>query len=275
MIMHSTPRQLAFALAALLTVPVAASAGPKQDARAHIAKATKAHVAGKFEVALVHLEAAYKLDPQPELLFAIAQVYVKLAKCSDAITYYERFLAITKDPDAKAVVMQAIETCKAQLPAPDPTPLPTPEPPPPDPKPDPKPDPTPVAPPEEPRPAPFATATARSVREAGGTPWYKDKLGDTLVIGGVTAVVVGVAMYGGAVSDLDEAESAPTLTRYDELVDRAHSKRTFSAVLLGGGAALVGAGVVRYIVRDRGAASSSVGMVPAQGGGLVTWIGRF
>jgi len=271
MIMQPTPRHLGYALAALLvTVPLVASGGPKQDARARIARATKAHEAGKFDVALVELEAAYKLDPQPELLFAIAQVYVKLDKCGEAITYYERFLSITKDPDARAVVTQAIETCKAQLPPPAPTP---PEPRPPEPPPEPKP----VAPPPaiEPRPAPFAAGPSRSVRESGGTPWYKDKLGDTLVIGGVTAVVVGVVMYRGAVSDLDAAEGSQSLTRYDELVDSAHSKRTFSVALLGGGAALVGAGVVRYLVRDRGTASTGVGMVPAQGGGLVTWMGRF
>ena len=259
----------------LIVVPSFAHAGPKQQAKGHVAKATKAHQAGKFDVALVELQAAYKLDPEPELLFAIAQVYVKLGNCPLAIPFYEKFLAATKDPDAKPVVTQAIEAC-APPPVvkvePEPRPEPKPEPiPEPRPEPKPEPKPAPVIKTERPFEPGRAEITARP------RPWYKDRLGDALVIGGAIATVAGVVMYTAARADLDTAESAPTLVRYNELVDDAHSKRTISLVLVGGGAAFVGAGVIRYLLRDNGTSSRSrgVGMVPATGGGLVTWTGRF
>src|SRR5262249_54336300 len=107
----------------LVVAPVAAFAGPKQEADRHVAKATKLHGEGKFDDALVELEAAYKLDPKPELLYAIGQVDVKLGKCEDAKTAYEKFLVVTKDRKAGTIVRQAIAACKpaaAAVPEPPP-----------------------------------------------------------------------------------------------------------------------------------------------------------
>ena len=42
-----------------------ALAGSKEDARAHVAKATRAHKEARYEDARVELEAAYALDPKP------------------------------------------------------------------------------------------------------------------------------------------------------------------------------------------------------------------
>jgi hypothetical protein len=95
------------------------------------------------------------------------------------------------------------------------------------------------------------------------------------VLGGAVAGVFGLVVYVGARADLDTAEAASRLTRYDELVDRARTKRTFSVLLIGGGAALIGAGVVHFFVHDRRTESRGVGVVPTSGGGLVTWTGRF
>ena len=108
--------------------------------------------------------------------------------------------------------------------------------------------------------------------------WYKDKLGDGLVLGGVAAVVVGLVEYRSALSDLDAAENrthTTTLARYNQLVDRAHGKRTASIVLTGAGGALIAAGVARYILHDRSTEVRGVGVAPAHGGGVVTYLGRF
>ena len=56
--------------------------------------------------------------------------------------------------------------------------------------------------------------------------------------------------YLGARSDLDEAESAADLNTYEDRVDSAHTKRTFSVVLFAGGAVAVGAGIAHYMLRD-------------------------
>src|SRR5689334_10663624 len=109
---------------ALLALPLTALAGPKEKAQAqkHMDKATEAHQAGKYDVALSELQAAYTLDPQPDLLYAIGQVYVKLGKCEDAIASYEKFLAANPPADAAGLANEAITACKAQLAPPPPPP---------------------------------------------------------------------------------------------------------------------------------------------------------
>jgi len=130
------------------------------------------------------------------------------------------------------------------------------------------------APPAQPF-APTATAPVAAGRRA---PWYKDKLGDGLVLGGIVATVVGLVEYSGALSDLDTAEnrmSTTTLARYNELVDSAHGKRTASVVLVGAGGALITAGIVHYVLHGRTTESHTIGVAPTNGGSVVTYEGRF
>jgi len=65
---------------------------PKAEAQAHVHASEKLFQAGKYQDALGELTTAYALDPQPGLLYAIAQVHVKLGECAEAITWYQRFL---------------------------------------------------------------------------------------------------------------------------------------------------------------------------------------
>src|SRR5436309_378321 len=86
------PTTLAPLLLALTLVSVNALAGPKhKEAKRHVDRATKLHKEGKFEDALVELNAAYKLDPQVDLLFAIGQMHSKLGQCDDAATAFKGF----------------------------------------------------------------------------------------------------------------------------------------------------------------------------------------
>jgi len=235
---------LAPLLAVLLATPLVAHAGPKEDALVHLGKAMDAHGQNNFELAAKELEAAYALDPNPDFLYAIGQVYVKLERCPDAIEYYQRYLATKPPAQAMVDTKQAIETCKKQAPPPDPTP------------------------PPPPPPAPVKSSTAR--------PWYKDPIGGAFVVAGVASSAIGLVMYSGAVSDLDAAEQAPSLAEYDDLVDRARSRRTYSVLLVGGGLVLIGAGVARYVLRDGDARESQrIGLVPVDRGGLVTFGGSF
>ena len=106
---------------ALVALPLVAFAGPKEDAQKHIAKATEAHQAGKFDVALTELQAAYALDAQPDLLYSMGQVQVKLGKCDDAVSSYEKFLTSIPPAEPANAAKEAINQCKAQAPAPTPT----------------------------------------------------------------------------------------------------------------------------------------------------------
>jgi tetratricopeptide (TPR) repeat protein len=274
-------------LLVLAVAPATALADKKEDAKAHVAKATKAHKDGHFEAARVELEAAYALDPKPDLLYAIGQVDAKLGKCGEATTYFKRFLATQNDPQVAKVVDQAIAACK---PAPEAAtnPPPADNPPPPSDRSAPASDqpapasdkPAPVTDKPAPvaaRPQPFA-GTKSTPAGAQRSPWYKDKLGDGLVLGGIVATVIGVVEYRGALSDLDAAEDPNQTTRladYDQLVDSAHGKRTTSVVLIGAGGALITAGILHYVLHDRAAETRTVGIAPAHGGGVVTYEGSF
>jgi tetratricopeptide (TPR) repeat protein len=244
-----------FVLAVALTAtPARAFADAKADAKEHIAKASAAHDAGKLDVALAELNIAYTLDPQPDLLYAIAQVHVQLGQCPLAITFYKRFLATHPSDDAVAVVNEAIHTCETKPP-------PAIEAPPPEPVAAPPPQPAPIA------PAPVAIAVDQPA-------FYTDVIGDVLVGAGLVAGIAGVVEYASARSALGDADHASTYAASQSLVDSAHTRRDVSLGLGVGGAVLIGAGVVHYVLHRREAAGG-VAIAPAHGGGVVTWSGRF
>lgn len=220
-------------LTLLLAAPslVLAQPTPKERAKAHIDRATQLYEASKFGQARTELEAAYAIDPSPDLLFALGQVHVQLGKCPEASSYYKLFVTRTSaDDDVVAITRQAVAACQQAVDAPR--------------------------------------------GPSGPTPWYKDVIGDALVIGGAAAVISGIVVYASARGDLDDAEAAPSLPRYNELVDGAHTKRAVSVGLLGVGTLLVAGGVLRYKLRDRGG-ESDVMVAPTAGGGMMLWTGRF
>jgi tetratricopeptide (TPR) repeat protein len=154
----------------LAVAPATALADKKAEAKAHVAKATKAHKEGHFEMARVELEAAYALDPRPDLLFAIGQVYAKLGECGEATTYFKRFVVTQKDPQVAKVIDQAIAACK-----PSPVPAANPSPPDSSPRPDNPAPPANTPTPATDTPAPFAqTKPAPAQSDARQrSPWYK------------------------------------------------------------------------------------------------------
>ena len=283
--MAKTTTLLACAASAImLAAPGTADAGPKQNAKVHIDRATKAHKAGDLDTALVELQAAYAIDPQPQLLYAIGQIYTKLGRCSEASDAYLRYLSSGTDANTAQVVKQAIEACKGPAAA---EPPPTPK--------EPTPPTRPVVDDEQPPGQPAQGKTAKAApppkqvalnRELGSQPdpqpasgetkpWYRDIIGDALVLGGVTSLVLGTLAYRAAVTDLDNAEKAPSHDRYEELVDAAGTKRLVGVALWGGGAVLVTAGVLRFALRDKHTEVRRVGLSPARGGGLLTWTRSF
>jgi tetratricopeptide (TPR) repeat protein len=230
-------------------------------AKEHVDKATAAHAAGRYADALAELESAYKLDPQPGLLYAIGQVLVKLDRCSDAVGYYERYLATNPEAKPSAAAKEAIASCKDKLAsAPPPPPI---EPPKPEPKPEPKPVVAELPGPERPEPP----ASAKR-------PFYSDVIGDALVVAGVAAGVFGIVEYRGASSDIDSARTAPTYGDSEKLVAHAGDKRTVALIAGGAGAALAIAGVVHYVIAG-GKSERRVTLAPTHGGAALAIGGRF
>ncbi len=243
------PPLLTLTLTLVLCAPLVAHAGDK--AQPHIAKAMQAHKAGKFAEALAELQIAYELEPRPELLFALGQVNVKLDRCDDAIAYYEKYLATGPSSQPASDTREAIDVCKAKQAAAHPPP------------------------PPPPSDSPYLPGGEHAATRSKRAPWYTDKLGDALVAGGVAAGMIGYVLYTGARGNLDDAEAAPDLPHYQDLVDSAHSKRTWSVVLVGGGVALFSLGVAHYMLHDRHTETRGIGVVPTTRGGLVTWTAQF
>src|SRR5438552_7244862 len=84
-------------LAALLASSTAL-ADATQEARAHFDKAQTHYALGEFEPAIVEFRAAYRLRPEPAILFNIAQAMRQLSQYKSAYFYYSQYLA--KKPDA-------------------------------------------------------------------------------------------------------------------------------------------------------------------------------
>ena len=242
----------------MLTASVA-HADPKADAQVHIDNASQLYKDNKFTESLAELNTAYTLDPQPELLFAIGQIHVKLGHCDDAITFYERFLATRPDPDAASATREAITACKSGKVPETTTPPPTnPTNPPPT---------VPTNPPPTNPPQPHDTGAGPAT-----TTWYSDKLADALVLGGVTAGVIGIVLYASASGKLDDADKATTYPQQQSLVDDAHGARNLSIAFDVAAVGLIGYGVYHYLHFQEGA---SVVVTPAPGGGAVSWTGHF
>ena len=253
-------------IAALTTIvsPRPASADPRAEATQHVDRATELHQQGKFAQALDELKTAFSLDPRPELLYAMGQIHVSLGQCTQAITYYQRYLATKPDPGTANAAIEAIEVCKTNPPpsAADAS-APTADAPPSGAtaQPSPRDNPVPLPPRSE---APVAPERA----------WYDDHVADAMVAVGIAAGIVGAFEYRSAVQDRDHADAASNFQSYVDLVDRAHSQRATAIVFGVAGAALIVAGGLHYRLTDRGA-RHAVSVGPSHGGGVVTWTGRF
>ncbi len=268
----------------LLLIAGVAAADPKGDAKAHVQKAAAFHAEGKFVDALFELDAAYTLDPDPGLLYAIAQVQVKLDRCAEAIFNYEKFIASKPGDKPAKAAREAITACRTTLRAKS-----NPEPAKPEPKPDPKPEPKPEAAepkPEPAKPEPAKPAPPRVAETASppiepppekpsqGRAWYADPLGGVLVGVGIAGGVTGVLLYRKASSDIDAAESAQNYGSSEDLVDRAASRRRLATIAGVAGGALVIGGIIRFVTAS-GGEKRQVAIVPTTGGAAVTFGGRW
>jgi tetratricopeptide (TPR) repeat protein len=225
--------------------PAKGAVSKKREAKKHLDAATKAHEAEQFDVALTELQAAYELDPQPDTMYAIGQVQVKLNNCPEAIMAYEKFLESNPGPEPAALANEKITTCRAELAAQQPPP------PPPDPQPPPPP------PPES-------------------KAFYKDPIGDGLVVVGIGASVAGVIFYMGARSRLEDADTALTYAEQRTIVDDAKGKRNLALIAGSVGVAAIGLGVWRWTTVGKSGEQHRVALVPrADGGGMITWAGTF
>lgn len=126
-----------------------------------------------------------------------------------------------------------------------------------------------------PTPTVATTAPPPRVEPARGSRWDDSA---ALVIAGVGAVAigVGVGLYVHAGQLEDRARTAPDADRTD-LLNRADSERTAAPIVLGLGAAVAIAGVVKFAIPPdaQPAALASTTIAPTRGGAVVVFGGRF
>jgi tetratricopeptide (TPR) repeat protein len=230
------------------------SPGTAPAARPFLDAGAAAYRAGDYETAARELERAYRIDPKPAVLYALAQALRQGGRCPEAITAYRRYLA-TGPNDAQATAAKNGITLCERAGASTPTPTPTPVEPPPDGSGD-----TGAGagdgdkPPGSPEAGPSPTATP-APGSASGAPidaprprrWYADPLGGALVAGGAASLAVGAVFLVRSSGSRDAADEAVFRDDFVELLDTATRQRRIGIVGLGLGAALVAGGVVRYV----------------------------
>lgn len=243
----------ALIVATILALPATGQADdPVAEAKAHVERASTLHKEGQQREALAELKTAYALDPQAPLLFAMGQMHVQLGECTQAINYYQRFLATKPAAQQASITNEAIEACRTNPPVVDPVPEPPAD-----------------SPPLEPPHAAPAIGVAARVEPS---PWYADTLGLALVGGGVASGIAGIVLWRGAIAERDAADRAATYDAYTAGIERAQTKQTVGLVLGIAGVALAGAGGVHVWLRQR---EQAVTVVPTTGGAALSWSGRW
>ena len=164
--------------------------------------------ASRFAEALDEYQAAYKIDPDPDILFAIAQAERKLGRCHLALPHFREYLASRSDFPPE--VQGPIADCWRQLP-----------------------------PPEANKPCPSAP------RVEVGLPWYKNPASGAVVVGTV-GVAVGVGFLIASNTTREQAASEQFSDDFDKKLDEATGERRIGVTFLVAGALLAGGGVAYH-----------------------------
>jgi tetratricopeptide (TPR) repeat protein len=279
---------ISWVVLAVLANPALGDSKQRARAKRHLTKATQAYQAGRYEEARKEFTLVYSLDPQPQVLFALGQVNVKLGTCEAATTFLRKYLDTKPDEAQTAAANDALAACKAApggdskvddaqieidpvkdepagppaAQADDDSDLP----------------PGITAPPPRPKSAPAPVAepshASASSSAVADRPWYRVTVGVALCGSGAVALVGSGVLYQRARAKLDDAAGTPGYEDAIGLVDDAHRLRTYSLVAAGAGIALAGGGIY-YYVRRRAAGEVRVTTLPARRGALVGLAGRF
>lgn len=219
------------------------------EARSHFRLGSAYFRGGAFDLALEEFEAAYKLDPRPDMLFNLAQCQRQLGHDREALALYRAFLRELPGSPRRAEVQSYVDELTKKLATPEPkksteetpekaAPI-TKEPAPAEPKVDNEPA-APAAP-NLPMPAPGAPERSRgaTLKQAG--------LG--LGIAGLLVAAGGAGLLGAAAADNDSLNHPQPGAVYPaSLEDRMWLLRDTGAAALGVGLAAGVTGAILYVV---------------------------
>lgn len=87
----------------------------KAAAKQHFETGLRAYNVGEFETAAEEYKLAYKLNPDPVLLYNCAQAYRLANKLSDALLFYRSYLRNVPNATNRAAVQERIQLLETQL----------------------------------------------------------------------------------------------------------------------------------------------------------------
>jgi hypothetical protein len=215
----------------LLAVLLSPALGHADDGSEHARVATRAYDLQDWATALKEYKAAYSVDPKPEYLWRLAQAQRLSGDCANAILSYKTYQR-TASASQTSAAADWIKTCEAELAAQQrpvkqaTTGGPTPPPP----------VPTPAAalPPLPPPPAPRNSI------------WYRDSLGNTLILLAVGSFVGGAVFLAEANSAAMAATSG-TDASWMSSRNTAKTESIIGGVFIGVGTVLYAGAMWRYL----------------------------
>jgi len=254
--------------------PEPAEAQQPQDdeakARQLFLEGDKSYAEGNYEAAAAAFEQAYRLSPQPALLFNLANAYDRLERPAEALRYLRIYVMsapagereiLEKRVEAleKRVAAEAGQNQPAQPEQPEPTP------PVPSPAPEPSQPPVSTSPVPEPSAAPMPAAVPADSEGSGPS-----ALGLSLLIGGGVGVVTGAVLAGVALSARSEAEaSCPEagdgricLAQAQDAVERDQTMSIGADIAFVVGTAAAAAGAVILIIDSGHGADARIHLHP-------------
>lgn len=224
---------------------------PKDPAaRQHYTQGNRLYRIRKFEEAVAEYQAGALIELAPVFDYNLGQCYRQLGKYADAIWHYERFIKNgAPAAELQAVVSGFLQQMRAELERKAMTQPPTE-----------------VAPETgPPRTAGRASASTSStepstaiiVRGTAGARWYSDRIGWSLVGGGLIGAGATTYLLVSASNSLDDANATPNEDLRIELQDTWRTRNRIGTAVGIGSAALLVAGVVKLAIYSGGTARSA------------------
>ena len=208
----------------------------------HAARGAELFADGKLDEAVAELEAAYRDDPDPNILFALGRVHSARHDCARAVDHYQRYLASAPGQKGADAARAEIDKCEL-LPEPPRTPAP-------------------AKPPRAARSSPRRHGFAGSM--------IRDRF---VQLGlGTGAVAIGTYVYAWHLA----CWGGECTGNYDDYVrakERAPQFATAALVLGAVAGGLIITGAVRYTMHKDPPVEAA--LAPTAGGGSIVVSGRF
>lgn len=200
-----------------------------EQARAHFSTGMDAWGEKDLGTAQRELEAAYAIEPEPQLLYALGQLARLRGDCERARERFTAYLATNPSEKSAKETRVNMERC---------TPA----------------EPEATAPPPEPKPPVDATPPVVDTPPPAAKP-KPDGLGIGLTVAGSTVALLGVGLFGGSFVERSHAEDDANVDDFERHVSRSKAEYWSGVALMSVGTALLVGGIVRLVlVRKRRAA---------------------